>query len=247
MIELGKDPVELPALHRAGENALAPKSVYVLKTVAGTLSSQLPAGKKAVLARGSATVELTTRDSMGGKVDQPGTYVTAADMTGLVGTGLPTIRKYRSRDTWNKIWSRGGRRFLLATLVAIMTSIVGAWFLFAGDKGTTSATVATRAQAALEWAAAPADQLAAGADVTAVRRELARREREAARCLQQLRGDDVAGAKVEGVNCAATTPSPVRDKDNEALVTTLLGLVTVLLTLTGLRDKFGFGKDPDQA
>jgi hypothetical protein len=80
-----------------------------------------------------------------------------------------------------------------------------------------------------------------------VRQELVRREREASRCLAQLRGDDVPKAKVEGVNCAATTPPWWKDKDNGATVTTALGLITVLLTMTGLGAKFGFGKDPGDA
>ncbi|MFL5909156.1 MAG: hypothetical protein ACJ768_01085 [Gaiellaceae bacterium] len=242
MIQLGKDPVGVPNVFAAANGALPAKSVYVLD--GSPLAPQLGDGKKAVLLVSGAPAEFKTKATIGSAPTTPGTYITPADYLALSPAGAATIRKYRWRDTWRKIWSRGGRRLLLATFVSLVTAGVGFVYAFWGETGTSAATVAARSQAAVIWAAAPADQINGSDGDAKVRVELQRREREAATCLAHLRGDEAPKANVPGVKCEISTASGVLNKDNEGLITAALGLITAALAGTGLRGKFGFGKDP---
>jgi hypothetical protein len=251
MIELQRDGVNVPAIALAAPDTLPANSVYVQLEENGQFVTQLPDGEKAVLEQAGASAELKTRAAMKGNPGgESATIVNPEDYRGFVLVdGQVTIRAYRFwHDGLRKIGSVAGLRLLATTLIAALTFAGGAWFLLRGDEGTDAATVSGRAQTLLEWAQEPAADLGSASDPAAVRRQLEQRRLAASNCLRQLKGEKVPAPDVAGVvECKPSDPAWYRDKDNEALLTMILGGVTLLLTGWASLGKFSFGKDPAEA
>ena len=72
----------------------------------------------------------------------------------------------------------------------------------------------------------------------------ASRRTEATACLRELRAGEASNATVPGVKCAAAKVKPLRDKNNQATVTALLGLATALLGGIGAGRTLRFQNTP---
>jgi len=242
MIELGNKAVDAPPVHSAGEGALSPGSVYVAD---GTLQPGLPEGKHVVLSAGQ-TLELTSRSTIGAAVTATGTYLQSAEYSQVGNWSNPTVRLYTAKDTWHKIWSPSGILLLITTLagvVAGLAGLIGIW----GGSPTDAAAVSDRAQTALQWSVAPVEQLdssSSGAQVVAARQAVQRRSTQAAQCLALLEGRAAPQPNVPGVDCQPSSPRWWKNKDTVTWITLIVGALTALLSVVGLRKNFGFGKIP---
>jgi hypothetical protein len=245
VIELDKNPTSVPPI-RIGTTVPA-GNVFVATAEDGEFPGQLPGGKPAVLEIGGSSLELKTMASLRSAPTAPGTYLHETDADRLEGAqGSPTIRKYRLRDTAEKAWSRAGAILLIVTLLGLLSAGAALFLAIEGESPTSATAIAERSQTLVSWAAEPADRLEGGdeKEVAAARRALHRREATAQRCLRSLAGGEAIDVKPGGVSCETKSPPFWKDKDKGALLGLVIGLLTTLLGLFAVGEKFGFGKSP---
>ena len=244
MIELKREPSDVPAVHAAAQGAALAGRVYA---VGADKKPLLRHGKKAVLTTQDGSVEVRTWGKLIDGDPGEGTYLDASDYVKLANTALPKIQRYTWHDTWHKIWSPDGIPLLLSTLAGVLVAAAGIYFAAWADKPTSAATVADRAQTGIEWIVEPADRFdvqPGGQPVADARREVHRRAVQVARCLDRLGGRDAPTAVVPKVSCSPKTPAVYRNSDSAAWVTLAAGLLTAALAVFGLRTSFGFQKSP---
>lgn len=238
MIELGKQPTEVPRMYVSSAVPQGRVCVYEADAGAGAPTSQLVDGLKVVLSANGGKRELKTLAHATGLGEVPGAFLSEADYESFSGQlEHPTLRLYGLSDTWRKVKSRRGFVLLVTTGLGLLLALFGACLAIWGESPTSTAAVAERAQALLRWTTEPVD----GPDGPAA---VAEREARAQRCLTALRGGEAKVEKVGGVSCETTSPSFFRNKDSGALAAALAGAITALLSLFGLADKFRFGQEP---
>jgi hypothetical protein len=234
MIDLDGDPQKVPQLERT--DGVDAGKIYVLTEIDNKLVSQLKDGERVVLeTKGGGRRDLETVAEADGPIDE-GTYLDEADFLALGGQAAePTLRRYRRfADPWKKATSKKGALLLATIGLSLLVVGFGLWFTIFAESGTSTATVAERAQSLLHWAAAP----------TAADGVSESREERAQQCLTAMRGGEADVEQVHGVECKTESPSFFHDKESAALVSAILGALTAILGSFGLGAKLGFGKEP---
>jgi hypothetical protein len=245
LIPLTKNLTRVPDVYPAPRALLSAGTVYVLKDEGSGLTPQLPGGKQALLITIGGQREVRTIATPVVGLDAEATYLDESDYIGLGNPGEPRLRLYGWRDTCNKMFGRQGAMLLASTLAGFLAAAAGLYFAIWGAHPTGAATVADRAQTALEWVEEPVDRFnAQSPGVAAARRTVHLREVQASRCLDKLGAREAPAATVPGVNCNVESPPWYRSQDSAAWVTLAVGLLTALVAILGLRDKFGFQKNP---
>jgi hypothetical protein len=236
MIDLDGDPQKVPQLERA--DGVDAGKIYVLAKAKEGLVSQLEDGERVVLqTKGGGRRDLETVATANGPIEE-GTYLNEADFLAL-GSQVqePALRRYRRvADPWKKAASKKGALLLATTGLSLLVVAFGLWFTIFAESGTSTATVAERAQSLLHWAAAPVGSAADGVAES--------REARAQQCLTAMRGGEAEVERVHGVECKTASPSFFHDKESAALVSAILGALTALFGSLGLSAKLGFGKEP---
>jgi len=236
MIELGDEAKGVPDVFVDPD--MAPGKVYVAAKEGGAVVSQLVDGKEVVLAAKGGSTELTTVATAPKEIEAPGTYVSQGDRDRLGQTAdEPSLRLYQNKDGWKKVKSPSGVILLLTTALGLISAVFGLWLLLEGESGTSSTTVAERGEALLTWVTEP---LGSGND-----KEATQRAAEARRCLTALRGGEAKVKKVGEVDCTTSSPSFLKNNDSGGLLAAIVGLLTLVLGLVGVRKKFSFGSSPD--
>lgn len=245
MLVLGKKPATVPPILQLP--TVPPGRVFVATEENRRFAGQLEEGKAAVLEVEGGRLELTTIATVRSSVGAPGTYLNPADIYRLDGAEkTPRLRRYTLRDTFGKAWSRSGVILLIVTALGLFSAAAALVLAVAGESSTSARAVAERSQTLLSWAVEPAEGLE-GADerkVSAARRAVSRREAQAQTCMRSLGGGEASEAQPGGVSCIPQSPPWWKDKDKGALLALLIALVTTLLGLFGVVEKFGFRRSP---
>ncbi|MGI8664841.1 MAG: hypothetical protein ACR2N4_02220 [Jatrophihabitans sp.] len=218
----------LPPLRETA--GLAIGTVYVFDNGVPVLAD----GQQAVLATAEGgTLEVLTKASIGQAVTAPGTYLHAGAYAHLFGQSTPTLRLYLRKDTYAKLSSAAGFLTALTAALALVTAIVGIFFVLSTMTAPAATTINDRAQSLLEWVANPAT---AG--------DPAARAARAETCLQQIRGDASTTVSVPGIACTAVHTPLWRQSTVGSVMTGAIGVLAALLGSLTLRSKFGFQKSP---
>jgi hypothetical protein len=245
VITLSKNATSVPTVTVG--TVVPPGAVFVATQDGSDYPGQLEGGKHAVLETNGGRLELTTMSSLRSAVTAPGTYLNQTDVDRLGGAEQnQTLRKYGFRDTIGKAFGGAGAILLIVTLLGLLAAASGLFLALKGEGSTSAATVAERSQTLLSWVTEPADQLEGSdqAKVAAARRALHRREAMAQSCLRSIAGGEASEVKPGGVSCKTDSPPWWKDKERGALLGLAIGLLTTLLGLFGVGEKFGFGKSP---
>lgn len=247
MIALSANPTKgLPDIHAAANNALVAGSVFVLREENSTLVSSLSDGVHVVLQTPAGErLELTTRAAIGALPGVAGTYLNTADAAKIARYDAPTLRRYTSRDTWQKVWTPAGRLLLAPALLALVTAAVGVYFAIVGTSGSSAA--AQKAQSLVTWVRQPVDGLNSSTSTSkleAASAELERRASLASFCLQQIQDHQAPAASVPGITCSPEQPPWWRSSNTGVFATGMIAVVTAALGMVSLNGKYGFGKNP---
>lgn len=231
VMDISKTPIAVAPLHDI--SGIASGSIYRATVVGGSVSAELPAGKKAVLetAQGE-TLEVLTRDSISGKPTASGTFLNPVDLATFNDRSSATLRLYTWKDTWNKIRSQAGITLLMPALLALLTAGVGLYFLLASQTEPTSTTLSDTSQSLVAWVAQapPSD--------TSTRSE------EAGLCLQRLEGHQVAVAPIPEIACTPPTTPWWKSTVVGSIVIASIGAITALVGVVTLRSHYSFRKSP---
>jgi hypothetical protein len=133
---------------------IAAGNVYIAKPSADpeVFNSDLRGGQKVVLrTQQGETLELTTRCEIGGEPSAKGTYLNAVDLATFNDVANPQMRLYTGWDTFAKVRSAVGVALLLPAVLAVLTAIVGIFFLL-----SSGASQAQSCQLLMEGHQAPA-------------------------------------------------------------------------------------------
>ena len=245
-------PGDLPDLH-ATASGLTRGSVFAALMQNGNWMALLEVGQKTVLETPQGqSLELVTKATIGVPVTASGTYLHPDDFGQLGEREKPTLRLYRLSDSLRKIGTGTGFVLLLAAVLATMTAAAGVVFLIVGQQQTTVSATADKAQAVLEWVRQPVRQLddipaPTGVELEAERRRLDARINQAGRCLQQLQGHQDQAASIPGITCASVTPPWWKTQAAGSLITAAIALITALMGLATLKNRYGFQKNPAPA
>jgi len=151
-MDVTKTLQDVPALHSIA--GIAAGNVYIAKPGADpkVFNSDLRGGQKVVLeTQDGETLELTTRDKIRIKPSAKGTYLNAVDLATFNNVANPQMRLYTGWDTFAKVRSSVGVALLLPAVLAVLTAIVGIFFLL-----SSGASQAQSCQLLIEGHQAPA-------------------------------------------------------------------------------------------
>jgi len=193
---------------------LAPGTVYV---VDANGAKEVTEGQKAVLEVGGEKKELTTA-SPSGTFGGPAFYLNPADFAGVTPSALATMRLHRFRDTSRKIFSGAGFLVWAPLVIGLVLAGLGLWFLAGAKDPISAGTIVDRAKLVQAWAG-----------TSAARRPVA------VQCLV---------TQIPDVKCKAAQLHFWEDKDNEAIFTTIAGVLTAILGFVASLTKFKFGSKP---
>lgn len=213
---------------------IANGSVYVGEGAPGNVQQGVVAGEKVVVLVGGSPLEVTTV-AYPGAVGAPGTYLSAADGTGLAGQAAE-IRRYRTlKDGWRKARTLAGLGVWVPGVIGVALAIIGVLALTAGS-ATDATAVGNAAKRMQVFVVSPSR----GAPPSQ-----AARVALATQCLDGLAGGSAPKElEVAGVKCAPAELSFFEDKENLGAIAALAGMITATLAATGTAGKFSFGKQP---
>lgn len=221
-------PGELPGL--SASSGLPPGRVYV----GGPGGVAVAGGQQAVLStHEGGRLEVLTSEAIGVTLTADGTYLNADDYARVADQTGPALRRYGARDDLAKLRTAPGYLTALTGLLALVTAVVGVFFVWAALTAPQSATVADRAQALIEWVQNPSS----GGDPQA-------RAAAASGCLAQIRGGTGAHVTVPGIPCTEVTTPLWRQAAFGSLLTGLVGVVSAVVGAVTVASKFGFQRSP---
>ena len=222
MITLTNSPSDVHGAQYAP--TLAPGTVYV---VDANGAKEVSEGQKVVLEVGGEKKELTTA-SPSGTFGGPAFYLNPADFAGVTPGALATMRLHRFRDTSRKIFSRAGFLVWAPLVIGLVLAGLGLWFLAGAKDPISAGTIVDRAKLVQAWAGTSAA-----------------RQPVAVQCLDGLAGRDVKEVtQIPDVKCKPAQLHFWEDKDNEAIFTTIAGVLTAILGFVASMTKFKFGSKP---
>jgi hypothetical protein len=219
-----KTKQKVPPLHVI--DGIAIGNIYVANA---DLGPGLEDGQHVVLCtQDNEKLELTTRKQISGKPREEGTYLSAADLATFNNTAEPKIRLYAWCDTFAKVRSPAGVALLLPAILAVLTAVVGVFFLLA-SQGQPSATAAgDRSLAVVAWSTKPGTSRASQAES----------------CLLLIEGHQAPPVTIPGVICAPPATPWWRSALTGSLVTGFIAVLAALVGILTLPSHYRFGKNP---
>jgi hypothetical protein len=224
-----KTEERVPDLHDI--DGIAAANVYIAKWNADhtVLNPDLPDGLHVVLRTDhDEKLELTTRHQISGVPTEEGTYLNAVDLATFNNIADPKVRLYTWNDTFAKVRSAAGVVLLLPAVLAVLTAVIGIFFLLSSQGQPSIATVGDRALAVVVWATQPG----------------AARATQAQSCLLLIEGHQAPAVTIPGVICGPPTTPWWRSTLTGSLVTGGIAILTALVGIFALPSHYQFGKKP---
>jgi hypothetical protein len=228
-MKVTKGEHEIPPLHVI--EGIASGNIYIAKTNAANtgIEPYLDDAQQVILfTEDNEKLELMTRKKIRGKPRAEGTYLNAVDLAKFNNAAKPKIRLYTWGDTFAKLCSPAGIALLLPAILAVLTAVVGIFFLLTSQSQSSAITAGDRSLAVVAWATKPGTARAS----------------QAQSCLLLIEGHQAPPVTVPGVTCAPPTTPWWRSALIGSLVTGCIAILAALVGIFALPSHYKFGKNP---